>query len=582
MKFKLPDGWRSMTEAELSALMLEAAAAGQSALSAQDGEALEAANAGLATIQAELETRTREAALENRIVESVSATVADTVKDALSTFAAALADGASDDDGDADVDPADDADATPADADLADDSDAADDEGEGDADDDDDADADDDGGDDADADLSDDGAPGDLSDADTKLPAQPKRNSSKLVSVRETSSFKNGQALTDLELATMYHEVARTLSTESAPMSLATIDYSDEIGFLTGDPEHDQQVMLEAIGRHRMGGEFVDWVASGGWGTPSTIDYGFFELEGTPETVDLPRVGISRGGLQYLDGGGPTLADILGTDALWEWTEALDIAATGNDPDLKTMLKLPIPDDWTDVRLAAWGIALENGNLIARSWPEHTRRWNRLGLLGHTHYINDTRVARMSAGSTQITQHTAVTGDAFINTLLESIEYQAEWLREKYRMDKGATFEAVLPLWALPALRADLTRRQGVDLLEAPVSRIQSLMAGRGIRVQFTHGYQSLTSDSTGAGRATGAPYPETMKYMIYPSGTWVIGAGGSLTLGVQRHKEQVEKNDHTMMWTEDFLSLMKFGPVSREVTVSVNAHGGTAGAIYA
>ena len=59
-------------------------------------------------------------------------------------------------------------------------------------------------------------------------------------------------------------------------------------------------------------------------------------------------------------------------------------------------------------------------------------------------------------------------------------------------------------------------------------------------------------------------------------AGTWVVGRGGSLDLGVHRDSTLNETNDYTALWTEQFLSLMRFGPESRKITVDVRVTGET------
>ena len=52
--------------------------------------------------------------------------------------------------------------------------------------------------------------------------------------------------------------------------------------------------------------------------------------------------------------------------------------------------------------------------------------------------------------------------------------------------------------------------------------------------------------------------------------------ARGSLDLGVHRDSTLNETNDYTALWTEQFLSLMRFGPESRKITVDVRVTGET------
>src|SRR4029077_19749834 len=133
--------------------------------------------------------------------------------------------------------------------------------------------------------------------------------------------------------------------------------------------------------------------------------------------IDLPSAGAVRGGVlvptffSYGDVGG----------ALWNWTEANDIAATAGTPT-KPCLRLPCPT-WTDVRLEAEGLCVTHGNLSDRAFPELTRNYVNVVMNGHLHRPRAAKIAKITSTATAVAfagEHSDVTGD-----LLSAIGLQA-------------------------------------------------------------------------------------------------------------------------------------------------------------
>src|SRR3546814_13655235 len=99
-------------------------------------------------------------------------------------------------------------------------------------------------------------------------------------------------------------------------------------------------------------------VAGGGWCAPSEIRYDFFNIACEDGMIDLPTVGISRGGIQFPVS--PSLADALGggtafggfaatfsnTSNPWLWTEAdyiLTVTGATNQPCLRVNSHVRLP-----------------------------------------------------------------------------------------------------------------------------------------------------------------------------------------------------------------------------------------------
>jgi hypothetical protein len=389
-------------------------------------------------------------------------------------------------------------------------------------------------------------------------------------------------------------------------------------------------------------------VAAGGWCAPSERRYGFFPLEARTGMIDLPTFGVSRGGIEYIEDGGPQLADVMAHP--WLWTEQNDIDALAEDGPTKPCIRIPCPD-WTEDRLEAEGICVVAGNLADRAFPEMTRRFLDLVLAAHFHRMNQRRIATLEAGSTQL-----AVDETFgtLSALLAAAELHAWDTRDKYRMDDNAPLEVVLPSWVIGAIRSDVARRSNVDPgTNLTRQAVTAEFAARNLRVQFVQDWQPLqleahgstvtavTGDTTnasptvgdltpnltvddvgrgisGAGIPAGATiiavaadgnsltlsanatatagdvaltlavagnangfretWPQRVRFLLYPPGTWGLGLGGTIDLGVTRDTATNAVNDHVAAWTEEFHLIAKNGPESRVITVPIcpdGQHGG-------
>jgi len=324
-------------------------------------------------------------------------------------------------------------------------------------------------------------------------------------------------------------------------------------------------------------------VAAGGWCAPSSIRRDFFSVEATDGLWDAPEVAVEGGGLEFLEDGGPSIADVLGTNANWLWTEANDIAAAGNDGGVddvtKPCVRIPCPT-WDEERLAMHGLCVSNGNLADLAFPSNTRRFLDLVLAGHIHSMNGRRIAAAVAASQAVTMGASTFG-ATAN-VLGAVELQIADMQDKYRMATTSVLEVVFPRWVRPLVRSDLAKRLGVDLLAVTDEMIVDWFAVRGAMVQFVYDWQSLQTPPNVAGSPDGyrEAYPATVSFLVYPAGTFVNGRGPSLELGVTRDSAQIAVNDHTAAFTEEGWLTIRVGHESRVVTVPALPTGSTHGGV--
>lgn len=326
-------------------------------------------------------------------------------------------------------------------------------------------------------------------------------------------------------------------------------------------------------------------VAGGGWCAPSEIRYDFFNIACSSGLIDLPTVGVTRGGIQFPVS--PSLADTVNSIAFggfavaftndsvpWIWSEDDDIAAATGSPT-KPCVRVPCPS-FDEERLELYGICLTAGNLADSAYPEATQHMIQLLMAAHDHAMNARLISLMVAASSAVTSITggAVT-DAAAPRIYNAVGLAATDYRERYGMCLDDVLEVVLPAWVREVIRADLAWKAGVELQAVPNSEIDSYFTARNVRVQWVDDWQVRGSSQFGNATAMTA-WPTTVDFLIYAAGTFVHGNGMSLDLGVVRDSVLNETNDHTALWSEEAHLIAKVGHESRQYRVGFNVNGST------
>lgn len=227
---------------------------------------------------------------------------------------------------------------------------------------------------------------------------------------------------------------------------------------------------------------------------------------------------------------------------------------------------------FTDVRLDVCGVCIQSGMLLNRAYPEAVQRYVSGALTAHMHRVATNVLTDMIAGSTAISPTQLGSENAATAPLLSAIELQAEDIKYRYRMSRGATLEAIFPFWVRGVIRADLSRRNGVELLSVTDAQIDAWFRARGINAQFIYNFDNLGTSATGA-----LVWPTTVRFLIYPAGTWVRGSSEIITLSMLHDSTLNAQNNFTAIFTEEGWMVMKKCHVSRVVTVPLCTSGGTA-----
>lgn len=333
-------------------------------------------------------------------------------------------------------------------------------------------------------------------------------------------------------------------------------------------------------------------VAGGGWCAPSEIRYDFFDISCADGMIDLPTVGITRGGIQFPVS--PTLADTTISGAFggfavtfdetsnpWLWTEASDIAAATGSPT-KPCVRVPCPT-FDEERLECYGICLTAGNLTDDAYPEATQHMIQLLMNAHAHAMNARLIALMVARSNVAVSTgefagggTPATAKPAYQQFLSGVDLGATDYRARYGMCIDDVLEVVAPYWVRNAIRADLAWRTGVDLLSVPDSMINQFFVDRNLRVQWVNDWQVRGASQFGNASTPMTAWPTSAQVMIYAAGTFVHGQGLSLDLGVVRDSVLNSTNDFTAAWSEECHLIARVGPESRLYTITFSVMGAT------
>jgi hypothetical protein len=319
----------------------------------------------------------------------------------------------------------------------------------------------------------------------------------------------------------------------------------------------------------------LNQVAAAGWCAPSMTLYDLCELETVDGILQLPEIAITRGGIFFTTG--PDFATIFGGTGYWNFTEAQVIANT-----VKPCMEIQCPP-FTELRLNALGVCVTGGLLQRRGYPELVARFIRGALIAHLHRVNAFVLAQMAAGSTLVDFDPipagSLVGDNTASGLLAAAEMVAVDMRYRNRMACDAMLEVVLPCWAKAQIRADMSRRTGVDLVSISDATIQGWFSDRNLNVRWVYDWQDAYSGvATGPGAALPGitTFPSAVEFLIYPAGTWVKGVDDIVKLETVYDSTKLSTNQYTAIFTEEGVLVAKMCPDSRRVVYPLCPTGAT------
>jgi len=325
-------------------------------------------------------------------------------------------------------------------------------------------------------------------------------------------------------------------------------------------------------------------IAAGGWCSPSEISYDFYNIVCEDGMLDLPTVGINRGGIRFPTS--PSFADVTASEALWRWTETQDIAAvTGTaQSGTKTCGRVPCPG-FNEERLACDGICLTVGNLTEDAYPEVVANYTRLLFAAHAHKVNRLRINQLQAfaNTPSVTGTFGAAGEGLVAPVINALALNAQDYRSRYAMCRDAVLEVLAPKWLRSAMRSDLRRRTsvGFEMLAVSDARLMELFDSENVRVQWVSDYQERTAGYPGYFVSASTPlaftsWPSTVEFLMWAPGTVVLGQGMRLDLGIIRDSVLNATNDFTAEWMEECWLMFKPGHEVRRIVVNICADGTT------
>jgi len=305
----------------------------------------------------------------------------------------------------------------------------------------------------------------------------------------------------------------------------------------------------------------VSLTAAAGWCAPSENRYDLCRLwDGATGLIDLPTVTARRGGINYT--AEPSFAAIYanavaaggGSNFL---TEAQVIADTA-----QTCSEIPCPT-FTNRRLDVLALCIRVSFLQAVGYPELVNLWTDGLLAANAQEMNRLIIADMvtRAGAATVFAGGDPDGDSFTSNMLAAAELAAVDTRYREGMPLTATVEQVYPYWVLAQVRADLSRRSGVEMLDVTDSQIASLFSTRNIRAQFVRGFQdglitggALVGTLPGGDAAT--PFltalPSTVNFLSYPAGAVAVARQDVVTLTNVYDAASLATNEFTRLFAEE------------------------------
>lgn len=319
-------------------------------------------------------------------------------------------------------------------------------------------------------------------------------------------------------------------------------------------------------------------LAAMGWCAPSETDYSICTSITTDGLYSAPEVQARRGGVRH--NSGLDFSTLFGTGTgYFNYTEAQIIAGV-----TKPCKEIPCPD-FTDDRLGVSGLCL-TGNLLAiRGYPEYVSAFTSGAIAALAHYVNALQIAAVASGSTAVTLSGApwASDGTVVSQVMGAVEMAAVDIKYALRLNRSATLELILPYWLLAQFRADFSRRTGGDHttdVSLTDSQIMSWFAQRGVRVQWVYDWQDAFADSVTAGEPGSVTpigsLPTSLKFIIYPAGTWVRAVNDVITLNSVYDSTKLASNQVTHLFTETGWKMLKMCPISRIYTIAICPSGET------
>jgi hypothetical protein len=342
-----------------------------------------------------------------------------------------------------------------------------------------------------------------------------------------------------------------------------------------------ERVQAEALAKSKENNALV---AAAGWCAPSETIYSTVNPVTTDGLLDLPEVVARRGGIRHNQGinwnsffGGtyPALdANVPGMTLL---TEAQVIADTA-----KTCLEIDCPP-FIDERLNVAALCLTGSLLQNRGYPEYVAEFTRGAMAAFAHLVNREVIDIIEDGSTA-TVLTAVdpwqVEGAVVSSVMSAVEMAVVDMRYRLRLSMTTPIEFIFPEWIRAQMRADWIRRNAAQPADLADAEIASMFARRGANVRYVYDWQDAFTGTTNGpgviGNAGIVQLPNTVRFIAYPAGTWILARQDVIRLDTVYDSVNLQLNQVTQLFMEDGYLPMRMGPLSRVYTLPIAPSGVT------
>lgn len=312
-------------------------------------------------------------------------------------------------------------------------------------------------------------------------------------------------------------------------------------------------------------------LASGGLCAPVQNYYEIrnWSTAARPARNALVGMNAVRGGLKFTQG--ITFAEITEADGGVGIKTAAEDAAGGTTAE-KSCQVIECPE-FDEVQLDMIYKCLQFGNLNSRAWPEMVAAFVDAAAAAHASLAETSILDQMKDFSVEVDGTEAY--GAF-SSLLYSIILGAEGMRSAHRLDENVVIRALLPRWTAGLLITDLINSQFYRFAKTRDGVIQALRELANVEASF------VLDGATGDGQVFAAQgdgaqlkFPTTIKFFLYPEGSFLFLDGGTLDLGIVRDSVLNNTNDYRM-FAETFEVVAYIGIASQYITTTVCPTGTT------
>lgn len=389
------------------------------------------------------------------------------------------------------------------------------------------------------------------------------------------SKVRSGAPIGRIQLAELMHTAARRVNPQvgqrqEVVLASASWDAPEERRLRSDDAEGNADKIRAVV---PAGMDLETLLASGGLCAPLTPLYDLPQIstEDRPVRDGLPAFQADRGGITWAIP--PSIADV---------TTAVGIVTAEEDGEggtfaTKTCQFLDC-QDFLSAEIAAIYHCLEWGNIGNRAWPERTAQFTDVVMAAWSRLSEINLLNLMKAGSTQVSAAAATYGYGALSSFTSEVLVAAAGYRSRFRMAADSRFRIVAPAWVRDLILSDLINSQFDRFAIQGYAGVDAFLQERLIDPIWTldgeNGGGQIFAAQTAAALLS---FPDSVKWFLFPEGTWIWVTMGTLELGIIRDSTLNATNDF-QVFGEGFETIAQVGYQSLEITSALCPSGTTGG----